>query len=219
MAEAMSAAMGQRPGRGQPDWLQRKYARQPADPKVAEWADRTIAILAAQRVPRHIGPYQDRERALVLKNALYDAAYKRWNRVHPDDQISLSANVTDPQDGKCYARGTCRCEQNQCRPSAPGRIDIHARVRSKTEGRAHQGAKPRDTWDYDPLAPRPRQHRASSEAEPAAAGPDPPPASLRRFGVAPPSGREQPGKAGDAQARAREPQQEGILGRLRRTLG
>jgi hypothetical protein len=47
----MSTAPAGRPGRGQPDWLRAKYARQPVNPRVAAWADRTIAILAALRVP------------------------------------------------------------------------------------------------------------------------------------------------------------------------
>jgi hypothetical protein len=218
----VSATPARRPGRQQPKWLRAKYARQPASPKLAAWADRTIELLAARPVPRHIGPYQDRGRALAAKNALYDAAYKRWNRTHPDDQISLSANVTDPNDGKCYAREVCRCEQNECTPSRPGVIAIHARVRSKAEGRAHQGAKPRDTWDYDPLKLRPRPHRASQTGtaqRPTAVEPDPPAARVRRFGVSPPSGRDKPGKPGDTQARRGQPQQEGILDRLRRTLG
>jgi hypothetical protein len=218
----MSTTDTRRPGRRQPDWLRAKYARQPVSPQLAAWADCTIEILAARRVPQHIGPYQDRGRALAAKNALYDAAYKRWNRTHPDDQISLSANVTDPNDGKCYARTVCRCEQNECKPSKPGVIAIHARVRSKAEGRAHQGAKPRDSWDYDPLKPRQRPHRASQTGaaqRPAAVEPDPPAAPVRRSGISGPSGRDQPGQAGDAQARRGQPPQEGILDRLRRTLG
>jgi hypothetical protein len=217
---AMPAAGG-RPDR-RPPWLQHKHASHPANPGLAAWADRAIEIMAAQRGPRHIGPFKDPERARAVKNALYDAAYKRWNRTHPDDQISLSANVTDPKDGKCYARKVCRCEQNGCKPSPPGVIAIHARARSKAEGRAHQGTKPRDTWDYDPLAPGQRQHRASDGAaaeRPAVVEPDPPAAPLRRFGISQPSDRDKPGKAGDAKARRGQAPQEGILDRLRRTLG
>jgi hypothetical protein len=212
---------GQRPGRGQPDWLQRKYGRPPANPKLAAWAGQALdQIYGVWDRPVPIGPYPSKDAAWAAKNALYDATYKRWNRAHPDEPLSLSANVTDPADGKCYARGQERCTQNGCQPT-PGGYYIHARLYDKKDGRAHQGAKPRDQWDYDPLAPRPRQHRASGDdtAEPAAPGRDPAPAHLRRFGVTAPSGRDKPGKPGDAKARGGEPPQEGILGRLRRTLG
>ena len=70
----MSTTTARQAGRGQPDWLQRKYARQPTDPKLAAWADRAIEVLAAQRVPRHIGPFRDADRSRAAKNALYDAA-------------------------------------------------------------------------------------------------------------------------------------------------
>ena len=93
----------------------------------------------------------------------------------PEKPLSLSANVTDPKDGKCYARGQERCSQNGCQPT-PGGYYIHARLYDKATGRAHQGAKPRESWDYDPLAPRPRRHRAT--AEPAAD-----PGTRRRFGA------------------------------------
>jgi hypothetical protein len=43
----MSTTTARQAGRGQPDWLQRKYARQPTDPKLAAWADRAIEVLAA----------------------------------------------------------------------------------------------------------------------------------------------------------------------------
>jgi hypothetical protein len=152
---------------GQPDWLRAKYARQPTNPKLAALADRIIEDLAAQRTPKRIGPCKDADQARAIKNALYDAAYKRWNRTHPGDQISLSANVTDPKDGKCYARGTCRCEQNECTPSPPGAIAIHARVRSKAEGRPpgrqaprHLGLRPAGTE----ATPAPGQRRRDGRA-------------------------------------------------------
>ena len=157
---AMAAGDGG-PG-GRPDLLVRKYSKAPADPRLAAWADRVIEILAADRArARHVFT-ADPETARRWKNALYDAAYKRWNRSHPDDQISLSANVIDPADGQCKARGAEQCTQNGCRPT-PGRHGVHARVYAKTDGRAHQGAKDRESWDYDPLAPRPRRHRATTE--------------------------------------------------------
>lgn len=111
----------------------------------------------ADRRPRpiHLNT-TDPDRARKIKNALYDAA-KRWNPQHPGDQISLSANLIDPADGKCYARGACRCEQNECDPSPVGAHGIHARVWSKREGRIYQGSKPREKWDYDPMARRPRR--------------------------------------------------------------
>jgi hypothetical protein len=89
--------------------------------------------------------------------ALYDAVYKRRNRYRPDEPLSLSANVTDPDDGRCYARGSCRCEQNGCQPTPGPGWYIHAGLYDKSQGRAHQGAKPREQWDYDPMIPRSRQ--------------------------------------------------------------
>lgn len=90
------------------------------------------------------------------RHALYDATYKRWNRRNPGEQLSLSANVTNPDDGRCYARGTCRCEQNGCQLTPGPGWYIHARLYDKSQGRAHQGAKPREQWDYDPMNPRSR---------------------------------------------------------------
>jgi hypothetical protein len=138
-----------------PDWLRQKHAQQPADPKLTAWADKVITILAADRTqPRGLFAADD-DTARRWKNAMYEA-HKRWNRNHPDDQISLSCNVIDPRDGRCKARGTERCSQNGC-PPTPGHYGIHARVYSKRDGRAHQGAKPREQWDYDPMTPRSRQ--------------------------------------------------------------
>jgi hypothetical protein len=199
---------------GRPDWLARKYSRQPASPRLAAWADDALdQIYGIWHRPVTIGPYRSADAARAAKNALYDATYKRWNRAHPDEPLSLSANVTDPADGRCYARGQERCSQNGCRPT-PGGYYIHARLYDKAAGRAHQGAKDRESWDYDPLAPRPRRHRATAEA---AAAPDPAP--VTRFGVRPPSRPGTPGQAGDAQPGGGQPAQEGILARLRRTLG
>ena len=220
---AMAAGDGG-PG-GRPDLLVRKYSKAPADPRLAAWADRVIEILAADRArARHVFT-ADPETARRWKNALYDAAYKRWNRSHPDDQISLSANLIDPADGRCKARGAERCTQNGCRPT-PGRHGAHARVYAKTDGRAHQGAKDRESWDYDPLAPRPSRHRATTEtaADPGpgrrfGAGRAAPAAPVSRFGARPPSRPGTPGQARDAQSRGGQPPQEGILARLRRALG
>jgi hypothetical protein len=211
-----------------PDWLARKYSKAPADPRLAAWADRVIEILAADRTRARHAFTADPQTARRWKNALYDAAYKRWNRSHPDDQISLSANLIDPADGRCKARGAERCTQNGCQPT-PGRHGVHARVYAKTDGRAHQGAKDRESWDYDPLAPRPRRHRATAEAAAdlgagrrfgaggtAPVAPDPAPVS--RFGVRSPSWPGTPGQARDPQSPSGQPAQEGILARLRRTL-
>jgi hypothetical protein len=146
----MAAASG-----GPPGWLARKYSRQPSRPGLADWADDALdQIYGIWHRPVTIGPYRSADAARTAKNALYDATYKRWNRDHPDEPLSLSANVTDPADGRCYARGQERCTQNGCQPT-PGRYYIHARLYDKATGRAHQGAKPRESWDYDPLAPRP----------------------------------------------------------------
>jgi len=215
---------------GPPDWLARKYSRQPASPRLAAWADDALdQIYGIWHRPLTIGPYRSADAARAAKNALYDATYKRWNRAHPDEPLSLSANVTDPADGHCYARGQERCSQNGCRPT-PGGYYIHARLYDKAAGRAHQGAKPREAWDYDPLAPQPRRHRATTEtaADPGAgrrfgagraapAAPAPAPAS--RFGVSRPSRPGTPSQARDANPGSGQPAQEGILARLRRTLG
>jgi len=99
---------------GQP-WLDRKYSQQPADPRLTAWADAAVDQLYGAWTMLSVGPYDSQQKAQRAKNALYDAVYKRWNREHPDELLSLSANVTDPADGKCYARGQCRCEQNECK--------------------------------------------------------------------------------------------------------
>jgi hypothetical protein len=220
-------AGGGRPDR-RPPWLQHKHGGQPAD-SLSVWADKVIAILAGQRhTARHVPlgrACADPATARARKNALY-AARDRYNRRRGEDErISLSANVADPATGQCR-----NCAEMGCQPSPAGVFMVHARVFSKQEGRSRQGAIPRDQWSYDPLAPKPRQHRAGGDAEGAAepatrrrfgvaAGPDPAPARVSRHGAPPPSGRNKPGKPGDAQARSGEPQEEGILGRLRRTLG
>jgi hypothetical protein len=222
-------AAGGGPG-GRPDWLARKYSRQPAQPGLAAWADDALdQIYGIWHRPVTIGPYRDADAARAAKNALYDATYKRWNRAHPDEPLSLSANVTDPADGRCYARGQERCTQNGCRPT-PGGYYIHARLYDKAAGRAHQGAKDRESWDYDPLAPGPRRPRATTataadpgtgrrfgagRAAPAASDPAP----VSRFGARLPSRPGKPGQARDVKPRGGEPAQEGILARLRRTLG
>jgi hypothetical protein len=178
---------------GRPDWLARKYSKAPADPRLAAWADRVIEILAADRTRARAVFAADPDTARRWKNALYDAAYKRWNRSHPDDQISLSANVIDPADGRCKARGAERCTQNGCQPT-PGHHGVHAPVHAKTDGRAHQGAKDRESWDYDPLAPRPRRHRPTTAAGP---GPGQP----FRCSVAVTAGQARPGPGHKARQR------------------
>jgi len=225
---AMAAGDGG-PG-GRPDLLVRKYSKAPADPRLAAWADRVIEILAADRARARHAFTADPETARRWKNALYDAAYKRWNRSHPDDQISLSANVIDPADGQCKARGAEQCTQNGCRPT-PGRHGAHARVYAKTDGRAHQGAKDRESWDYDPLAPRPRRHRATSAAADPSAGrrfgggrtvapdPAPDPAPVSRFGAWPPAGKPRTGRpSGSGKAAQQAGQPESLLERFRRWI-
>jgi hypothetical protein len=224
---AMPAADGG-PGR-RPDWLVRKYSKAPADPKLAAWADRVIEILAADRTRARHAFTADPETARRWKNALYDAAYRRWNRSHPDDQISLSANLIDPADGQCKARGAERCTQNSCQPT-PGHHGVHARVYAKIDGRTHQGAKDRETWDYDPLAPGPRQHRARAEAaagpgagrrsgtgRTAAAAPDPAPVS--RFGARPPAGKPRAARpSGSGKAAPQADQPESLVEKFRRWI-
>jgi hypothetical protein len=232
-----TARDGGRPRRrptGQP-WLDRKYSQQPADPRLAAWADAAVDELYGAWRALVIGPYPSEDAAKRAKNAIYDAVYKRWNRDHPDELLSLSANVTDPADGRCYARGQCRCEQNGCRPTPGPSWYVHARLHDKKDGRAHQARKPRDTWDYDPLTKRPR-HRADAEAAPEPSRPG------RRFGGSershpegpdePPPGPRMPargsvphrkphtGKDAKPGKDAHDPaQQEGIISKLRRWAG
>ena len=160
-----------------PGWLRQKHAKQPANPRLAAWADDRLDDLYGIWDQMSIGPFRSQQAAQAAKNALYDATNKRWNRRNPDELLSLSANITDPGDGKCYARGVCRCQQNGCKPTPGPGWYIHARLYDKSEGRAHQGAKPRETWDYDPLIPRSRQaapERAFG-ADRLSAAEDPPP--------------------------------------------
>jgi hypothetical protein len=101
----MSTATGNPSGRPdrRSDWVRQKHSQQPADAKLAGWADRIVEILAAGRRPRQIllKDGEDPTRAQRWKNALYDAAYKQWNPRHPGEEISLSANVINPGDGRC----------------------------------------------------------------------------------------------------------------------
>jgi len=152
----VSTHSDRRPDR-RPDWLRQKHAKQPANPRLAAWADDRLDDLYGIWDQMSIGPFRSQQAAQAAKNALYDATNNRWNRRNPDELLSLSANITDPGDGKCYARGVRRCEQNGCKPTPGPGWYIHARLYDKSEGRAHQGAKPRETWDYDPLIPRSRQ--------------------------------------------------------------
>ena len=230
---------------GQP-WLDRKYSQQPADPRLTAWADAAVDQLYGAWTMLSVGPYDSQQKAQRAKNALYDAVYKRWNREHPGELLSLSANVTDPGDGKCYARGQCRCEQNGCRPTPGPGWYVHARLYDKRDGRAHQASKARDTWDYDPLAKRPRRRGQEQEPlAPAAAGsqagrrfglgtergatpedtPDRPPASLKGPGILPrrkpetgqPAKTRKETKAGKGTTEPAE--REGIASRLRRWAG
>ena len=76
-------AAGGGPG-GPPDWLARKYSRQPASPRLAAWADDALdQIYGIWHRPLSIGPYRSADAAREAKNALYDATYKRWNRAYP----------------------------------------------------------------------------------------------------------------------------------------
>jgi hypothetical protein len=227
----------QRRSTGQP-WLDRKYNQLPADPRLTAWADAAVDQLYGAWTMLPVGPYDSQQKAQRAKNALYDAVYKRWNREHPGELLSLSANVTDPADGKCYARGQCRCEQNGCKPTPGPGWYVHARLYDKRDGRAHQASKARDTWDYDPLAKRPRR-RGQQPDELATAGsqperrfglgkersatpedtPDTPPATLKGPGLLPRRKPEtrQPAKSGKG---ATEPlEREGIASRLRRWAG
>ena len=148
----------------------------------------------------------------------------------PEKPLSLSANVTDPKDGKCYARGQERCSQNGCQPT-PGGYYIHARLYDKAAGLAHQGTKDRESWDYDPLAPRPRRHRATSAAADPSAGrrfgggrtvapdPAPDPAPVSRFGAWPPAGKPRTGRpSGSGKAAQQAGQPESLLERFRRWI-
>jgi hypothetical protein len=229
----------QRQPTGQP-WLDRKYSQQPADLRLAAWADAAIDMLyGVWEKPLSIGPYKTQEAAARAKNALYDSVYKRWNREHHDEQLSLSANVTDPADGKCYARGQVRCEQNGCEPSPGPGWYVHARLYDKRAGRAHQASKPRDTWDYDPLAKKPRR-RGQQPPAPAVQGsqprhrfghgqdqtttphepPDEPPVTARGLGGGHKSQPRQTAKSGkeakDGKGTAEPPEREGITAKLRR---
>jgi len=97
-----SDTRSQRRSTGQP-WLDRKYSQQPADPRLTAWADDAVDQLYGAWTMLPVGPYDSQQKAQRAKNAIYD------------ELLSLSANVTDPADGKCYARGQCRCEQNECK--------------------------------------------------------------------------------------------------------
>jgi hypothetical protein len=224
----------QRRSTGQP-WLDRKYSQQPADARLTAWADNAFGLIyGVWDTSLPIGPFRSQPAAARAKNAIYDAVYKRWNREHPDEPLSLSANITDPEDGKCYARGQCRCEQNGCQPTPGPGWYIHARLYDKRDGRAHQASKARETWDYDPLARRPRR-RGQQSPEPAAAPsqpgqrfgldgsstvpPDEPPRGPKASGGQPRRKPEtrQPAKTG--KEAAEPPEREGLAARLRRWAG
>ena len=69
---------------GRPDWLARKYSKQPASPRLAAWADTALdKIYGVWERAVTIGPYPSEAAARAAKNALYDATYKRWNRAYP----------------------------------------------------------------------------------------------------------------------------------------
>jgi hypothetical protein len=213
-----------RPDR-RPDWLQNKHAGPAPVTPESEWADQAIPKLVAligtgpRRIPLPEGTSPDRARQLV--RALYNAAYKGHNRRVPDaERISLAAHVADPRTGRC-----AKCDTMGCKPS-PGRSTIHVLVNLKRDGRAHQASIPRDQWDYDPLAPKPRQRAEDTGQEPrrmffpnnsGPVQPDPPPSPGR--GAPQPSHRDKPGQPRNPDTRPEQPQQEGIIGRLRRTLG
>jgi len=232
----------QRRSTGQP-WLDRKYSQAPADPRLAAWADAAVDQLYGAWTMLSVGPYDSQQKAQRAKNALYDAVYKRWNREHPGELLSLSANVTAPDDGKCYARGQCRCEQNECKPTPGPGWYIHARLYDKRDGRAHQASKPRDAWDYDPLAKRPRR-RGQEPPAPVAGSqpgrrfglgkersttpedtPDTPSATLKGSSLLPrrkpetrqPANGGKEAKAGNGATEP--PEREGIASRLRRWAG
>jgi len=223
-----------RPDR-RPDWLERKHSKQPASPRLTDWADRTLGELYGiwdQAVP--IGPYDSQQAAQAAKNALYAAVNKRWNRRNPDEELSLSANLTDPADGKCYARGKCRCEQNGCQPTPGPGWYIHARLYDKADGRAHQGRKPVETWDYPPPGGRRTRQRPTDPA-PATAGPgpgqrfggskrvppDPAPAGPRLFSGPAATGKPPRGRSSDSrgQPQREQPQEGSLFDRMRRSLG
>jgi hypothetical protein len=209
-----------------PDWLKQKHSQRPANPKLAEWAAQMRDELDARfDTPVPIGPFRSEQAARAAKNALYDAVEKRWNRAHPDDQLSLSANLTNPADGKCYARSTCRCEQNECTPTPGPGWHIHARLRLKKDGRTHQGKKPRETWDYDPMVPGSRQAtepiRAFGADRIPATEDEPPDRSGFRRGAPQrqqASGTRKGGQAGNVNTGPGQPEQEDIISRLRRAV-
>lgn len=154
-------------------------------------------------------------------------ARKRWNRANPGEPLSLSANLTNPADGKCYARGTERYSQNGCAPM-PGGFFVHAKLYDKKDGRAHQAGKPVETWDYDPMASRPRrtptaptaghgpvqrfgrQVRRSASEDPAPAGPK---------AVSGHSGRTAPSSGQADRKDQGQERREGLLGKLRGLSG
>jgi hypothetical protein len=229
----------QRRSTGQP-WLDRKYSQQPADPRLTAWADAAVEKLYGARRMLASGPYDSQQKAQRAKNALYDAVNKRWNREHPDMLLSLSANVTDPDDGKCYARSQCRCEQNECRPTPGPGWYVHARLYDKRDGRAHQARKPRDAWDYDPLARRPRRRGQQPPGTVAAPGqpgqrfglhgnstvpPDDPTRGPKASGGQPRRKPEtrQPAKTGKEATAGKDasgpPEAESVLSKLRRWAG
>jgi hypothetical protein len=206
-------------------WVQQKHAQHPADPKLAQWADRTLEILERERLPRHIlVPSGDPARAKQLKNALYQARNRHNRRLAEDQHISLSANLADPKDGKlgkCHARGVCRCDANGCEPT-PGTLAVHARVWWKHEGRAHQGGKPVEQWDYHPgqrrqlpAEPEAAEHAFASAAR-RPAEPDPGAATPGHFQRP----QRAPKPAPKAAAKPAKPDEaESFLGKVRRWTG
>jgi hypothetical protein len=201
-----------------PDWLKRKHAGPGPVTADRDWADQAIPklITVIGAGPRRIAFPEGTtpERAHKLRQALYDAAYKGHNRRVPlAEQISLSAHVSDPHTGRCK-----KCDQLGCKPT-PGRLTLHLRVEPKQAGRAHQATVPRDEWDYDPLAPKPRQRAEDTGQEPrrmfgtgtrGPVEPDPPPS--RERGAPPPRPEPKPAK----DAKTAPAADEGMAAKLRR---